>query len=67
MPRGTQSGLKEANKILKDVKGIEFRYLRDVDVVRHQLVKDIINAYDHFDSKKENSNYVKEDKRGENQ
>ena len=49
LPRGTQSGLKEAKSILKDVDGIEFRYLRDVDVVRHQLVKDIINAYDQYD------------------
>ena len=32
-------------EVLKDVKGIEFIYLDDKDVVRHRLVTDIINAY----------------------
>ena len=32
-------------EVLKDVKGIEFIYLDDKDVVRHKLVTDIINAY----------------------
>ena len=34
--------------ILKDVEGIDFVYLDDGDVVRHKLVKDIINAYDRY-------------------
>ena len=32
-------------EVLKDVRGIEFIYLDDKDVVRHKLVTDIINAY----------------------
>ena len=46
LPRGKKSGLIEASKILKDVKEIGFCYMKDADVVRHQLVKKIINAYD---------------------
>ncbi len=48
LPRGRKSGLIEAEKILKNVEGIDFCYLKDVDVVRHELVKRIINAYDRF-------------------
>jgi len=48
LPRGKTSGLKEAAKVLKDVKEIGFCYMKDADVVRHQLVKKIINAYDDF-------------------
>ncbi|MGF6375414.1 phosphate starvation-inducible PhoH-like protein [Clostridiales Family XIII bacterium PM5-7] len=48
LPRGKRSGLMEAERILKHVKDIDFCYLKDVDVVRHELVKKIINAYDHY-------------------
>lgn len=48
LPRGKTSGLREAAKVLKDVKEIGFCYMKDADVVRHQLVKKIINAYDDF-------------------
>ena len=48
LPRGKKSGLVEASKVLKDVKGIDFCYLKDVDVVRHELVKRIITAYDKY-------------------
>jgi phosphate starvation-inducible PhoH-like protein len=46
LPKGKKSGLVEAAKILKNVKGIKFCQLKDTDVVRHELVKRIINAYD---------------------
>lgn len=45
LPRNQSSGLKEATKILKEVKGIGFVELNEKDVVRHRLVKDIILAY----------------------
>ena len=45
LPRGKQSGLIEASRILKKVKGIGFCSFSDVDVVRHPLVQDIIRAY----------------------
>lgn len=48
LPRGRKSGLVEAEEILKHVRDIDFCYLKDVDVVRHELVKKIINAYDSF-------------------
>ncbi len=46
LPRGKKSGLVEATKVLKNVKDIDFCYLKDIDVVRHELVKKIISAYD---------------------
>ena len=45
LPRRTISGLKEAILILKDVEGIGIIYLDDKDIVRHKLVKKIIDAY----------------------
>ena len=45
LPPKTPSGLPQAIEVLKDVKGIEFIFLDDKDVVRHRLVTDIINAY----------------------
>jgi len=45
LPRRVLSGLKEALLILKNVKGIAFVYLDDKDVIRHQLVKKVIDAY----------------------
>ncbi|MDO5631501.1 MAG: PhoH family protein [Paracoccus sp. (in: a-proteobacteria)] len=46
LPRGMQSGLVEAERILKGVKGISFSYFTAQDVVRHPLVARIIQAYD---------------------
>ena len=45
LPRRVISGLKEANLILKNVEGIKMIYLDDSDVIRHQVVKRIIEAY----------------------
>ncbi|MCF0141631.1 MAG: PhoH family protein, partial [Mogibacterium sp.] len=52
LPSGTTSGLKEAERVLGKVDGIEFCYFSDVDVVRHELVKRIIKAYNEYDSRK---------------
>lgn len=48
LPKGKKSGLVEASKILKNVKGVEFCKLDDMDVVRHEMVKRIIKAYDNY-------------------
>ena len=48
LPRGKKSGLVEAQKVLRNVSEIGFCYLKDVDVVRHQLVKKVIGAYDAY-------------------
>ncbi len=45
LPRNQKSGLKNAITILKDIKDISFVTLDENDVIRHKLVKDIINAY----------------------
>jgi phosphate starvation-inducible protein PhoH and related proteins len=47
LPRNQTSGLHVATRILKGIKGIAFVLLDEKDVIRHQLVKDIIKAYDH--------------------
>jgi len=46
LPKGVESGLIQAEKILKDVKNISFIYLSKSDVVRHPLVAKIIEAYE---------------------
>jgi phosphate starvation-inducible protein PhoH and related proteins len=46
LPRGTDSGLVQAEKILKRVKGIAFTRFTAADVVRHPLVARIVAAYD---------------------
>ena len=45
LPRRVISGLKEALLILSDVKGIDVIQLDGRDVIRHQLVKKVIDAY----------------------
>ena len=45
LPRRVISGLKEALLILKNVEGIGMVYLDDKDVIRHKLVKKVIEAY----------------------
>jgi phosphate starvation-inducible PhoH-like protein len=46
LPRGTASGLAEAERILRDVRGVSFNYFTSKDVVRHPLVGRIIEAYE---------------------
>ncbi len=53
LAKGKQSGLKTVMKILKDVDGIEFVHLTSADIVRHPLVQRIINAYEKYESDKE--------------
>ncbi len=49
LPRGTQSGLAQAQKVLADVRGIAFNSFTSQDVVRHPLVARIVDAYDAHD------------------
>ena len=49
LPKEEFSGLVEIQKILKNVEGIGFEYLSQVDVVRHPLVQSIISAYERYD------------------
>jgi len=49
LPRRVISGLKEALLILKNVEGISIIYLDDKDVIRHKLVKKVIDAYQNIE------------------
>jgi phosphate starvation-inducible PhoH-like protein len=46
------SGLIQIQGILKKIKGIKFIYFSQADVIRHQLVKKIITAYEEFEKKR---------------
>ena len=48
LPPKTISGLVQAKEILRNIDGVGFVYLDKSDVVRHKLVKDIIDAYEKF-------------------
>jgi phosphate starvation-inducible PhoH-like protein len=45
LPRHQKSGLAEASTVLKDTKGVSVVYLSEKEVIRHRLVKNIIEAY----------------------
>ncbi|MDE5555139.1 MAG: PhoH family protein [Muribaculaceae bacterium] len=49
LPRTTSSGLIQALKVLRDVKGIGRVEFSKKDIIRHQLVQRIVEAYEHFD------------------
>ena len=49
LPRGTASGLQEAERLIAGVKGVSFNYFTAKDVVRHPLVARIIEAYERDD------------------
>ena len=51
LQRHQKSGLVEAQKILKEVKGIAMTHFLSADVVRHPLVQKIINAYEDYEQK----------------
>ena len=46
LPGGKAAGLLEVTELLKDIEGIKFAYLTGADVVRHELVQQIIKAYE---------------------
>lgn len=51
LPGAKAVGLLQAQEVLKEIEGIKFiRFTRD-DVVRHELVQDIIRAYENFSGK----------------
>lgn len=45
LPKHQQSGLIHASRILKEIKGIDFIYLDERDIIRHELVTRVIKAY----------------------
>ncbi len=55
LPSKTKSGLIQAKEILQGITGVGFVYFDKEDVVRHKLVKDIIDAYEKNNFSKTNS------------
>ena len=51
LPKNTQSGLTQVERLLPGIEGIAFQYFNETDVVRHRLVRDIIKAYDQDEAK----------------
>ena len=51
LPRRVISGLKEALLILKDIEGVGVVFLDDKDVIRHKLVKKVIEAYKNIENR----------------
>jgi len=49
LQRHQKSGLVEAQKVLKDIKGIAMTHFLSGDVVRHPLVQKIVNAYEDYE------------------
>lgn len=52
LPSGQTSGLKHAAEVLQDVEGIAFTYFNSKDVVRHDLVRRIVEAYEKNDHRR---------------
>lgn len=52
LPKGKKSGLKTVDKILQNIKGIDFSYFSKHDVVRHPIVQRIIQAYEEYEEGK---------------
>lgn len=55
LPAKQVSGLVQAKDILSNVEGVAFAYFDRSDVVRHKLVKDIIDAYDKYNNSSNHS------------
>lgn len=50
LPEGKRSGLTEAQHVLRGVEGISIKMLTERDVIRHELVRRVIEAYDAYSS-----------------
>ena len=50
LPKGVTSGLIEAAKVLDGVRGIEIVRMEAMDVIRHDVVARIVEAYDHYEA-----------------
>lgn len=64
LPRGATSGLREAQRVLKNVDGISFINMNEKDIVRHKLVTSIVKAFDKADKEnkqKDNNEGINKD------
>jgi len=58
LPHGVQSGLTEAVEILQGVKGVGIAELTSADVVRHEVVSRIVDAYERYEVQREHNNQL---------
>lgn len=56
LPKNQNSGLRTIQHILEEITGISFVYLDQNDVVRHKLIRDIIEAYERYENKEKKEN-----------
>ena len=63
LPSKKESGLVQAQAILAGIDGVAFVYFTKQDVVRHKLVKDILNAYEKYQNGNNNENQNSEVKK----
>ncbi len=61
LPGGTQSGLRVVQDILTGIDDVHFAYLTSVDVVRHRLVGEIVDAYGRWDDSQQRPARVERD------
>lgn len=50
LPSGQTSGLKNATEVLKEVEGVAFTFFSSKDVVRHEIVRRVFEAYEKYES-----------------
>jgi len=53
LPRGCPSGLRSVRAILEGIEGIGFYDLTNADVVRHEVVQKIVQAYERYEARLE--------------
>ncbi|MGN0231532.1 MAG: PhoH family protein [Muribaculaceae bacterium] len=66
LPRSTQSGLVQALHILSDVKGVGRVEFTKKDIVRHQLVQRIVEAYERYDEQQRTAKHTAEPQGNDN-
>ncbi len=66
LPDGKLSGLKEAMRVLKDVEGVGQCRLTSLDVVRHELVQRIVNAYAKYEEQRQENRQKNQGARDKN-
>ena len=63
LPKHQKSGLIHIGKVLKDIKGIDFIYMDNGDVVRHQLVTKIIQRFEQWEEAKQQERQERQESR----
>ncbi len=66
LPAGRTSGLIQAKNILQGIEDLKFVFFSKLDVVRHRLVQDIIDAYEQLEAEKGNDKIISERAPSEN-